>query len=115
LAAGLDPVGSIVAGADLFVPKRNAGGRIDDGAGALRKMLSCVALFAVWKRGSDTNCGMAMRMKVVLVPRLKVGSEFLCGGLGGNCFRGYGSLLLGGLDTAAALSIITVAPLVCDC
>jgi hypothetical protein len=45
LAAGLDPVGSIVAGADLFVPKRNAGGRIDDGAGALRKMLSCVALY----------------------------------------------------------------------
>jgi hypothetical protein len=41
------------------------------------------------ERGSDAACGMAMRMDVVLVLRLKVGSSFLGGGFGGNYFRGF--------------------------
>jgi hypothetical protein len=37
VGGGLDPVGSIGAGAELFVLKRSAGGRIDDGVGTAKK------------------------------------------------------------------------------
>jgi hypothetical protein len=76
---------------------------MDDGVGAVRNRYKLRSYIQTVERGGSATCGLDMgtRTGVVLVLRRKFGSSFLCGGLGGGCFRCCGSFLLSIIGAAA--------------
>jgi hypothetical protein len=90
VGGGLEPVGSVGAGAELSVFKGSPGGWIDDGVGAVERLELRSELCGV-ERGGDAAFWLAAgtRTGVVLVMRRRAGSSFL-----GGCVRDLPTLNL---------------------